>query len=710
MARRGTRYRRPSTGFRRQTSRGYSGGWCNTSNYVLVIAEKPKAARKIVEALSDRAVRCKSPRGAGYWVLRFDGETYVVASAVGHLFGLYTRKRGFPVFEYEWRPLWEIDSSASYTKPYYVTLEALSRKAKLYINACDYDIEGSVIGYLVIKWFGDTGRARRVRFSSLTPPELRRAFRRPGPLDVEMVEAGLARHELDWLWGVNISRALMDAVRLATGRRVTLSAGRVQSPTLAEAVRRDIERGTFVPLPYFRVSVKLLYDGREIGLESLIFTEKRKALQWVQGARKEGYARVVEVDSKALRIPPPYPFNLPDLQSEAARHFGYSPLYTQKVAEELYLDGLISYPRTNSQRIPPSLDIGSILQGLRKDKVYSNLIDALLDMTKGNPRPRNGPKDDPAHPAIHPTGILPKEPLSGPKAKIYDLVVKRFLASMAVEATMTVQTVTFSLANTSLRATGKSIVQKGWLVIYQPYASLKETMLPVLRKGEAVKIKSIRLSTSYTRPPPVYSKIKLVKWMETNGIGTEATRARIVELLFSRGYLVQSRSGIVVSDLGYAVIDILEKYFSDIVSVELTRKFEQSLQDIQYGRRRRVDVVNEAKEILAARLNAFKKHHMSEAGLLLAEALGLRTPLSRCVVCGRRAEDGKLCHLHMSALKNIVKAYSEWRSRLGSISVSEYIRKLGALKGLGRFVKDVLAKAPELIVEELSSYEPSEES
>lgn len=706
MAGRGTRYRRSSTRFRRQTSRSYSGAWCNPSDYVLVVAEKPKAARKIVEALSDRAARCKLPRGAVYWVLRFDGETYVVASAVGHLFGLYTRKRGFPVFEYEWRPLWEIDSSASYTKPYYATLEVLSRKAKLYINACDYDIEGSVIGYLVIKWFGDTSRARRVRFSSLTPPELRRAFRRQGPLDIEMVEAGLARHELDWLWGINISRALMEAVRLATGRRVTLSAGRVQSPTLAEAARRDIERGTFVPLPYFRVAVKLLYDGHEITVESLSFTEKRKALRWVQEARREGYARVVEVVGKTLHVPPPYPFNLPDLQSEAARHFGYSPLYTQKIAEDLYLDGLISYPRTNSQRIPPSLDIDSILQGLRKDWVYSNLIEALLDMTKGKPRPRNGPKDDPAHPAIHPTGVLPKEPLSGPRAKIYDLIVKRFLASMAIEAVMVVQTVTFSLANTSLRASGKSIIQKGWLSIYEPYASLKETALPPLRKGEVVKIKSIRLGTLYTRPPPAYSKIKLVKWMETNGIGTEATRARIVELLFSRGYLVQSRSGIIVSDLGYAVIDILEKYFSDIVSVELTRKFEQSLQDIRYGKRRRVDVVNEAKKILAERLNTFKKHYMNEAGLLLAEALSLRTPPSRCAVCGRRAEDGKLCHLHMSALKNIVEAYSEWYARLGPISVSEYIRKLSAMKGVGRFAKDILTKAPEFIVDKLSSHEP----
>ena len=173
------------------------GGDClgGVAGYVLIIAEKPKAAAKIAEALGDGgARRCRHPSGAPYWVLRWDGRLAVVGSAVGHLFGLYTSERGFPVFRYEWRPIWEAERGAEYAKPFFEALRDLSRRAALYVNACDYDIEGSVIGFMVIKWFGDLGRARRAKFSSLTRAELRRAFSRLQPLDTEMVEAGLARH------------------------------------------------------------------------------------------------------------------------------------------------------------------------------------------------------------------------------------------------------------------------------------------------------------------------------------------------------------------------------------------------------------------------------------------------------------------------------------------------------------------------------------
>jgi len=682
----GRRYR---AGFKRRVSG--RGGYCSPANYVLVIAEKPKAARKIAEALSEGSTRwCKGPGKAGFWLLEFNGETFVVASAVGHLFGLYSSQRGFPVFEYSWRPLWEVDPSASYTKPYFSLLERLSRKASLYVNACDYDIEGSVIGYMIIKWFGDLGRARRAKFSALTPRELRRAFRSLTRLDYEMVEAGLARHELDWLWGINVSRALMESVKRVTGRRVTLSAGRVQSPTLVEIAKRDLERRVFVPLPYFQVTALLEVGGVDIVVDIGSYEEHSKARHVANRIKSSGKAIVKGVRERHFSIAPPYPFNLPDLQAEAARHFRYSPYFTQKVAEELYLEGLISYPRTNSQRLPADLDYKQIVESIGRMPPYRELARHLLESTSGKLIPRNGPKDDPAHPAIYPTGLAPREPLSGARAKIFDLIVRRFLATLAVPAKYLFIVVELDVAGYAASVNGKRIVEEGWLALYEPYVSFREKLLPRLVPGQELTLKSIRVNRRYTRPPEPYSKIKVVRWMESVGIGTESTRARIVELLFDRGYVESQGSNIKVTRLGLAVVRVLKTYFRDLTSVELTRMFEQYLEEIRNRRTTREEIVNSAKKLIGNKIGVFKEKYMDEAGRLIAEGIGLLKPARQCRVCSDRAYADGLCELHYAAAKSLWAAYHEWRRRLGPLTPARFVEHVLRLHGLGEAVRELM--------------------
>ncbi|MFN3268598.1 MAG: DNA topoisomerase, partial [Zestosphaera sp.] len=200
------------------------------SGYVLVIAEKPKAADKIAVALN-LSTR-KVVDGVRVWKGFFNGRRFLVAPAVGHLFSLDTEERDFPVFTYRWVPRWLVEKKSRYARKYYEVLKKLARGASEYVNACDYDIEGSVIGYLIIKNFGDLSRSRRAKFSSLTREELVNAFKNLQPLDVRMVEAGLCRHEIDWIWGINVSRALMSYYKKVFGNFKVLSAGRVQTPTL----------------------------------------------------------------------------------------------------------------------------------------------------------------------------------------------------------------------------------------------------------------------------------------------------------------------------------------------------------------------------------------------------------------------------------------------------------------------------------------------
>lgn len=675
---------------RRRLGRSRNSAGCTAGHgYVLVIAEKPKAARKIAEALSNstRPKLCRLGK-VPYWLVSWNGRLYVIASAAGHLFGLTTDERGFPVFSYYWAPLWRIDASASYTKRFFEVLEKLAGRATMFINACDYDIEGSVIGYMIIKSLGDAKRAYRAKFSALTRQDIQRAFRRLEPLDWDMIEAGLARHELDWIWGVNVSRALMDSVSRVTGRRVVLSAGRVQSPTLIEAVTRDKEINLFVPMPSFAVNVTIaLGDYKHTG-RIAVYETRQDALKAAEKLRRARFLKVVSYREWRERLLPPYPFNLGDLQAEAARLFGYSPMFTQRVAEQLYLEGLISYPRTNSQKIPESVDVATIVRNLARISEYHNPVGYLLRATGGALRPRNGPKDDPAHPAIHPTGEVPSTPLTGAQKRIYDLIVRRFLASMAPPATLARAHARLAATGIgSLELSGLRILDHGWLRIYY-FAAPKENQIPRLRVGDIVDIKRVSVRIVYSSPPEPYTKASLVKWMERMGIGTEATRARIVELLFERGYLASRGRRIEVTELGYAVAWVLARYFPQLTSVELTRYFEEHLEAIRTRKTSRSAVIDEAKRLLSSILAEFKKGAIESVGMELAKALNIIKPRSTCVICQREAIEAGLCRSHQEALQRLLRGYMEWRRRAG-VGCLEFLQKIAQLGSAGRWVREV---------------------
>ncbi|ABM80764.1 DNA topoisomerase I [Hyperthermus butylicus] len=661
-------------------------GYCSAGfGYTLVIAEKPKAARKIAEALSDKPIACKLG-GIPYWIVTWMGTRYVIVPAAGHLFGLTTDKHGFPVFEYYWAPLWAVDSSSAHTRRFLEAIKKLARHAVRFVNACDYDIEGSVIGYNILRALGVEKRALRAKFSALTRQDVRRAFSRLERLDWDMINAGLARHELDWLWGINISRALMESLRSVTGRSKVLSAGRVQSPTLVEAVSRTIKRNLFVPLPYFTVTATVELGGKARRLQVASFELRSEAQRVARQLRATGYLVVREYSEYVERIPPPYPFNLGDLQVEASRILGFSPYYTQKLAEELYLEGLISYPRTNSQKIPPTIDISAIVQALVRQTRYRELVEYLLRATRGVLRVNNGPKEDPAHPAIHPTGEPPHSGLSKNHLRLYDLIVRRFLASMAPPAVLVRARLILSAEGLgSASITGVRIVSPGWMQIYY-WAKPSEEYIPRLYRGQRIQVKSVSVQTSYTQPPELHTKTSLVKWMESKGIGTEATRARIVELLFERGYLRSEGGRVQATELGLTVANILQTYFPDITSVELTRRFEELLEAIRMGKVSKDAVISEARRFLAGILSEFKVKSMHAVGMELAYSLGLLKPPRQCPICGRRAE-GEYCSYHEAAIRKIVEAYHEWRRRTG-ITCREYLEKLAAMRSTGKWVRE----------------------
>jgi DNA topoisomerase-1 len=568
----------------------------------LIITEKPDAALHVAEALSSNHKPKKmSVNRVPFFEVEREDERILVCSALGHLYAVAENKTGgrsqYPVWDYSWKPKHEIERGQERQKLWVQSIETVSKQADRFINACDYDREGSTIGYTILKYAcgGAEQKAQRMKFSTLTVKELREAYDKVLPkLDFGLAFAGMCRHEVDWLYGINLSRALTQSALKASRRYSTLSTGRVQGPTLRFIVDREREIETFVPVPYWTIKTTVDVDGQRVPAEYAIerFDVKAEAEQVVKEcAGKTGV--VDKIESGIHRISSPTPFDLSTLQSEAYRHFGYTPRFALGIAERLYLDQLISYPRTSSQKLPPSIGYGEILKGLSHMDMYRKEAGDLLAAKLLHPN--QGKKDDPAHPAVYPTGTIPTT-FESRAQKLFDLVVRRFLATFGESATKQSDKATLKVDEHSFFLRGSRILKQGWIRFYGPYAKVEEVTLPPLKEGQEIKILEIKLEEKYTQPPPRYNPSSLLKAMEEAGIGTKATRADIIETLYRRGYVREQR--MMATSLAFRITEILTKYCPKIVDVDFTRELESRMNEIEAGEQTREQVVHETVDYL----------------------------------------------------------------------------------------------------------------
>ena len=606
----------------------------------LIICEKPAAAAKIAAALAPGQPEAGQLNGVPFYNFELEGRRVTVVPALGHLFVLKNLKplRDYPCYEVGWVPAYRVGGRATRTKAFIEAIRELAKDATDFISACDYDIEGSVIAANVLRFIcGEEAlrRAKRMKFSTLTAEDLRQAYEHLLPrLDYELIEAGVARHLLDWYWGMNVSLAMSTAVRLAEQRFVKLSAGRVQTPTLRILAEREREIRSFKPEPYWVVNLVVDLNGMEGVAEHVKgrFSD-RVAAERVVAACREKPARVFSVEKHRQQRSPPPPFNLSDLQMEAHRCLGYSPLRTQQIAQELYQAALISYPRTDSQKLPPSIDFRRIIEQIGSASAeYRRPAEELLSLPEL--RPREGEKTDPAHPAIYPTGQRP-EGLTGQQRKLYDLIVRRFISLFGRPALLESMRVDLDVGGERFFIRGRRVLEEGWLKYYGDYAATEEAILPELQEGQSLAVKEVRLEERQTQPPQRYNPASIVKRMEEVGIGTKSTRAQIVQNLYERGYITGRQ--ITVTDLGMQVVDSLLRYCPEITSEELTATFEREMDAIQEGKKTKEEVIERARAELDRILAKFKQHQL-EIGRLLAASyraslLKQRT-LGKCPICG----------------------------------------------------------------------------
>ena len=587
--------------------------------YELVITEKPNAAKRIAEALADGKPIKESINGVPYYKLTHKNKDIIVACAVGHLYGLAEKeKRGwaFPVFDIEWKPVSETTKSAAFSKKYLSAIKKLCKNADEFTVATDYDQEGSVIGSNIIKFACNQKDAYRMKFSTLTKDELRESYRNKSKhLDRGQIEAGETRHFLDFFNGVNYSRALTSAIK-STGAFKIMSTGRVQGPALKIIVDREREIKAFNPIPFWQIKLSGEYNKQALTAwhSQDKFWEKAKAESAIEKTKDQKEAKVENIGRKEFNQIPPFPFDLTSLQVEAYRCFNIPPKETLEIAQELYTSGLISYPRTSSQQLPASIGYGKILKELAKQKQYVELTKSLIK--KSRLMPNNGKKTDPAHPAIFPTGIAPKG-LKEREAKIYDLIVKRFLATFAEHAVRETIIVELNCNEEIFVTKGTRTIEKGWHVYYMPYVQLEEIELPNVKIGDRIKVKEIELISKETQAPKRYTPASIIKELERRNLGTKATRSEIIDTLFQRGYV--EGKAIETTNLGISTIETLEKYCPKIIDEDLTRHFEIEMEKIREKQQKKEKILEDAKDAITKIITDFKSH-IKEIGAELLKA------------------------------------------------------------------------------------------
>jgi DNA topoisomerase-1 len=531
------------------------------------------------------------------------GKDYIVLASFGHVRDL-PAKDGSVRPDEDFAMIWEVDGKSA--KRLGDISKAL-RGAERLILATDPDREGEAISWHV---FEDLKRRRalggvkveRVVFNAITRSAVSEAMRRPRDIDMELVDAYLARRALDYLVGFTLSPVLW---RKLPGAR---SAGRVQSVALRLIVDRQLEIESFRSQEYWTVEADVTAEGppfparlvkhRGARLTRLDLTDADAAAS-ARAAVDAARFTVTAVETKPARRNPPPPFTTSTLQQEAARKLGFSAQRTMQVAQKLYegvdIDGetvgLITYMRTDGvQSAPEALDEARAVIA----KLYGpeNLPPtARLYKVKA----KNAQE---AHEAIRPTS-LERNPgrlrLEADLGRLYELIWKRMIASQMESARLERTTVDLDSADgqIGLRASGQVILFQGYLSLYEEGRDSPEiaaeggedfqARLPKVRQGAEASVVETRADQHFTEPPPRYSEASLVKKLEELGIGRPSTYASILSVLRDRGYVRMDKARFVAEASGLMLTAFLERFFARYVQYDFTASLEEKLDEVSAG-------------------------------------------------------------------------------------------------------------------------------
>jgi DNA topoisomerase-1 len=600
----------------------------------LIICEKDNAAKRIATILSEGSYEKEMVEGVPTYKFSCDGWDEVVIGLRGHILSLDYDAKYAVWHRVKPRELIALEPrKRAITHNIVNALKRLAPEMNAVVIATDYDREGELIGVEALDILNEARKgapSKRARFSSLTKGDVQHAFSNLGDVDHRLSDSALARQTVDLVWGAVLTRFISISSE-RTGKDF-LSVGRVQTPTLALILDREDEIKAFTPEPYWEIHGEVEKQSPVTKIKVHYAKERHRhkedADRVMAAVKGQTTGRVISIKVDRRREKPPTPFNTTQFLAVAST-LGFAAARAMSIAEDLYTNGYISYPRTDNTVYPANQDLREILEALaRPNSAFESEAGELLKKEKLTPT--RGKTEATDHPPIHPTEAASKASLGKDQWRIYELVCRRFFATLADDAISEVTSVTVDIGGEPFLAKGLHVLTPGWRKFYT-YLSSREMDLPPLAQGEVVKVIKVELEEKHTQPPKRYTQGGLIQLMESVGLGTKATRHEIIQKLYARDY-VKDRNP-VPTDSGVAVTRALKEYASLITQPEMTATLEKDMDEIADGKKSVQAVVDESRHMLTSVMDVLETNRAA-IGTAIKEALRTQNTLGPCSKCG----------------------------------------------------------------------------
>ncbi|MCS7105183.1 MAG: type IA DNA topoisomerase [Thermofilaceae archaeon] len=595
----------------------------------VIVAEKPGVAKAFAAYLAEGRYSLLTVSGVRVYVFKQDGGLLASVGVQGHLIDF-----DFPPQYNSWH---RIDPLELFNlKPikvfregmlkYVKVLQQLARSTTTVILALDADVEGEAIAHEVVEVMKKANPKlvfHRAWFTAVTKRDLVNALQQLRTLNTNLANKVFARMILDLTIGAAFTRTLTLMVEKGDGglpRGRFLSYGPCQTPVLYLVVKRAIERETFQKKKYYQIVSTIKYDNCTFRVKSeKKFEKKEEAAAYADIIRKLHSATIIEADYTERLVEPPEPLATVEMERRASRFLNIRSKRAMDLAEDLYQEGLISYPRTDTTIYPPTLNLRSIAAMFKDhEEIGAHVRDMILSAPKL--RVRQGREDDGAHPPIYPLKCASSETIVKRFGidgwKLYDLIVRHFLATLSPPMKLEMQKIEAEVAGLKLVANGLKIIDPGYTLLY-PFEKPHEEILPHVTKGAKAEILDVKAVELETKPPPYISEAELLKLMKRYGIGTDATMQEHIHTNLIRRYFEITKRQCIPTPLGRALIKALEKVAPEAISPEVRGRMEASLKTIAEGLRDPDDVVEEVKREFMGYLKRIKEAEEQVVPILL---------------------------------------------------------------------------------------------
>jgi DNA topoisomerase-1 len=603
----------------------------------VIVAEKPGVARAFALYLSGGRYELRKVAGVPVYVFKQGESLHASVGVRGHLMDFdFPReynswRRVDPLELFEVEPVRVVrEGMENYVK----ALQALARSTDTVILALDADVEGEAIAFEVMDVMRRVNprlRFLRAWFSAVTREDIIDALRNLRAPNANLANKAFARMVLDLTIGAAFTRTLTLIVekRGALPRGRFLSYGPCQTPVLYLVVKRAIERENFQKKKFFQISATVRIGRYQLKMRHDLKYEKREDAERVAQELLRARNGLVTAASYVKRIvEPPEPLATVEMERRASRFLNIRAKRAMDIAEDLYQEGLISYPRTDTTIYPPTLNLRAIAAKFAAHEELGEYVRKVI-LSAPQLRVRQGKESDGAHPPIYPLRYASRDEvvkrfgLEG--WKLYDLVVRHFLATLSPPMVVEEQSVEVEIARIKLKAEGLKVLEPGYTTVY-PFERPQESALPHVERGAQAEVLSVKVVEAETRPPPYLSEAELLRLMRKYGIGTDATMQDHIHTNVERNYFKIVRKQCIPTPLGRAVIAALSEVAPEVVSPEVRGRMEAMLKAIAEGAKDPEEVVQAVKKEFYTYLLRLKSAEEKIAPILLSAVKAVYQP------------------------------------------------------------------------------------